>query len=90
MGADNLGYDGSGVRVAVIDTGIYDHPDLNVVLHENFINGESPVDTFDYVGHGTHVAGIIGSDGGGSSGVYRGVAPGVSLISAKAGDLSGL
>ena len=90
VGADNLDYDGSGVRVAVIDTGIYDHPDLNVVLHENFINGESPVDTFDYVGHGTHVAGIIGSDGGGSSGVYRGVAPGVSLISAKAGDLSGL
>lgn len=90
VGADNLGYDGSGVRVAVIDTGIYEHPDLNLLLSQNFVSGELSSEYQDYVGHGTHVAGIIGSNGGGSSGVYRGVAPGVSLINAKAGGLSGL
>ncbi|MFW9785598.1 MAG: S8 family serine peptidase, partial [Candidatus Heimdallarchaeota archaeon] len=38
----------------------------------------------------THVAGIIGGDGTGSDGLYRGVAPGVSLINARAGNASGL
>ncbi|MFX0030845.1 MAG: hypothetical protein ACFE8B_16650, partial [Candidatus Hermodarchaeota archaeon] len=37
IGADNLVYDGSGVRVAVIDTGIYDHPALNIVDNQNFV-----------------------------------------------------
>ncbi len=90
VGADSLGYDGSGVRVAVIDTGIYEHPDLNLILSRNFVSEELPSEYQDYIGHGTHVAGIIGSDGGGSGGVYRGVAPGVSLINAKAGGHSGL
>ncbi|MHA1624339.1 MAG: hypothetical protein ACTSWH_04340, partial [Promethearchaeota archaeon] len=31
IGAENLAYDGTGVRVAVIDTGIFNHPDLNIV-----------------------------------------------------------
>jgi hypothetical protein len=90
VGADNLGYNGSGVRVAVIDTGIYEHPDLNLLLNRNFISEENSSEYQDYVGHGTHVAGIIGGDGGSSGGLYRGVAPGVSLINAKAGGLSGL
>lgn len=90
VGADNLGYDGSGVRVAVIDTGIYEHPDLNLILSRNFVSEELPSEYQDYIGHGTHVAGIIGSNGGGSGGVYRGVAPGVSLINAKAGSFTGL
>jgi hypothetical protein len=90
VGADDLDYDGSGVRVAVIDTGIYEHPDLNLILSRNFVSEELFYEYQDYVGHGTHVAGIIGSNGGGSGGVYRGVAPGVSLINAKAGGLSGL
>jgi len=90
VGAENLSYDGSGVRVAVIDTGIYDHPDLNLLLSKNFVSEENSSEYQDYVGHGTHVAGIIGGDGGGSGGLYRGVASGVSLINAKAGDHSGL
>jgi len=32
ISAENLAYDGTGVRVAVIDTGIYDHPDLNITI----------------------------------------------------------
>jgi serine protease AprX len=38
-------------------------------------------------GHGTHVAGIVGGDGGGSSaGIYRGVAPGANLVGVGTGD----
>lgn len=90
IGADNLAYNGSGVRVAVLDTGIYEHPDLNIVLSRNFISGENASYVNDIYGHGTHVAGIIGSSGVSSDGIYRGVAPGVSLINAKAGGLEGL
>ncbi|MFX0080900.1 MAG: S8 family serine peptidase [Candidatus Hodarchaeota archaeon] len=90
IGAESLAYDGSGVRVAVIDTGIYNHPSLNVVANQNFVHDEDPSNYDDDVGHGTHVAGIIGGDGTGSDGKYRGVAPGVSLINARAGNNSGL
>jgi serine protease AprX len=39
-------------------------------------------------GHGTHVAGIAAGSGGGSSaGIYRGVAPGASLVGIGAGDV---
>lgn len=38
-------------------------------------------------GHGTHVAGIVGGNGGGSAaGIYRGVAPGSNLIGIGTGD----
>ncbi|MFW9822805.1 MAG: S8 family serine peptidase [Candidatus Thorarchaeota archaeon] len=90
VGAENLPYDGSGVRVAVIDTGIYDHPALNIVENQNFVTNENVSNYNDDVGHGTHVAGIIGGDGTGSDGKFRGIAPGVSLINARAGNASGL
>ncbi|MFX1455187.1 MAG: S8 family serine peptidase [Promethearchaeota archaeon] len=90
VGADNLSYDGSGIRVAVIDTGIYNHPALNIVENQNFVTNENTTNYQDNVGHGTHVAGIIGGDGTGSDGKYRGIAPGVSLINARAGNASGL
>ncbi len=87
--AENLVYDGSGVRVAVIDSGIYDHPNLNLILSRNFVYGESQFEINDTNGHGTHCAGIIGGDGSSSGGEYRGVAPGVSLINARAGNAAG-
>ncbi|MBY9011850.1 MAG: S8 family serine peptidase, partial [Candidatus Lokiarchaeota archaeon] len=90
IGAENLAYDGTGVKVAVLDTGIYEHPDLNIVASESFVSDEFSFEVYDYYGHGTHVAGIIGGNGSASNGKYRGVAPGVSLINAKSGGLSGL
>jgi len=89
VGAENLNFDGSGVKVAVIDTGIYDHPDLDIINNSNFVTDESANNFDDDVGHGTHVGGIIAGDGSGSSGEYRGVAPGVLLINARALNASG-
>lgn len=87
IGAHLVNYDGTGVKVAVIDSGIYDHPDLDIINNENFVTDEDSYN--DANGHGTHVAGIIGSSGNGSSNKYQGIAPGVSLINARAGDATG-
>jgi subtilisin family serine protease len=77
------GLDGTGVDVAVLDTGIdATHPDLanQVVAAANFTE---EADTDDYVGHGTHVASIVAGTGAASNGTYRGVAPGAHLLNGK-------
>ncbi|MDX3457772.1 S8 family serine peptidase [Streptomyces sp. ME02-8801-2C] len=73
------GYDGSGVTVAVLDTG-YDatHPDLAGRVTEA-VNFTDAPDADDNVGHGTHVASTVAGGGG----KYKGVAPGASLIVGK-------
>jgi subtilisin family serine protease len=78
------GYDGTGVTVAVLDTGIdADHPDLagQVVGRANFTEGNE--DDRDLVGHGTHVAATIAGTGAASGGRNRGVAPGARLLDGK-------
>jgi subtilisin len=70
---------GSGavnVDVAVIDTGIAAHPDLNVVGGRNCVGGNTKA-WADGNGHGTHVAGTIGARDD-ANGVV-GVAPGARL-----------
>jgi len=71
-----LGFDGTGIVIAVIDTGVdYNHPDLfgfgedgKVVGGYDFVDKDySPIDTN---GHGTEVAGIISADG-----QLKGIAP---------------
>lgn len=87
VSASGLGYDGSGVKVAILDSGVYNHPDLSIASHANFVTGETS--STDLNGHGTHVAGIVASDGGSSGGKYRGIAPGASIINARAGNVFG-
>ena len=81
----NQGYTGSPFRVAILDTGVdKQHPALQgrVVAERSFVPNEGPD---DYNGHGTHVAGIVGSQ----DGTYKGVAPGAYLVNAKCLDSSG-
>ncbi|MEV3869674.1 S8 family peptidase [Streptomyces sp. NPDC049906] len=75
-------YDGTGVKIAVVDTGVdATHPDLagRVVAERNF--SRSP-DARDRDGHGTHVASVAAGSGA-KDGRFKGVAPGAQLISAK-------
>lgn len=66
---------GEPVTVAVLDTGIYTHPDLagRVLAFQDFVNYRDRI--YDDSGHGTHVAGCIGGNGSMSNGKYKGIAP---------------
>ena len=68
-----------GVNVAVIDTGIATHPDLNVV---GGIDCQSGKGFDDPAGHGTHVAGTIGELTNNSVGV-AGMAFNVRIMPVK-------
>ena len=92
-----LGLDGSGVRIAVIDSGVAPGEDD---LADPSLTGSQRIDGFvDFVGglaapyddygHGTHVAGIIAGNGFDSSGARSGLAPGSRLVILKALDGSG-
>ncbi|GAA5020302.1 S8 family serine peptidase [Streptomyces siamensis] len=77
------GYEGQGVKVAVLDTGVdADHPDLagRIADVKNFSGSAGTNDVF---GHGTHVASIVGGTGAASSGTRRGVAPRSDLLVGK-------
>ncbi len=77
------GYDGKGVTVAVLDSGIdATHPDVKSVLGETKDFTGSPDGVKDNHGHGTHVAStIVGT--GTQNAAYGGVAPGATLMVGK-------
>ena len=91
-----LGYDGSGVGVAVIDSGVTSwHDDLSgaapgsqrVNQFVDLVRGVPSA--YDDYGHGTHVAGIIAGNGADSAGARTGVAPGAHLVVLKVLDAHG-
>ncbi|GIF40367.1 serine protease AprX [Actinoplanes xinjiangensis] len=84
---DTASLTGTGIGVALIDSGIAPVPGLNQpgkVINGPDLSFESQTPGLqhtDTYGHGTHMAGIIaGSD---PAGGYEGVAPGAHLISLK-------
>ncbi|MBD3350860.1 MAG: S8 family serine peptidase [Candidatus Lokiarchaeota archaeon] len=89
IGASNLEYDGSGVTIAILDTGISQiHADFSGrVNHESFTSDE--LSYVDYNGHGTHCAGIAAGSGISSGAEYRGVAPNANLYNVKVANTSG-
>jgi serine protease AprX len=98
-----LGFDGAGVGVAIIDSG-------NTVWHDDLtyhgsnpavrvVNGQRLVKFVDFVngrvipyddnGHGSHVAGIIAGNGWDTLGSRAGIAPAANLVSLKVLDAQG-
>lgn len=90
--AREQGYTGAGVGVAVMDSGIGPHVD--------FVRGGNRIDAFvdcvrgrrdayDDSGHGSHVAGLIASNGLDMTGNLIGVAPASHIIAVKVLDAKG-
>lgn len=100
VAAAQFAMDGTGIGVAVIDSGVADHADLHnasgasrVVYSQSFVAGDTT--TWDKFGHGTHVAGLVGGTGV-SSGIpngylakYAGMAPNVNIINLRVLDQNG-
>ena len=83
------GYDGAGVTIAVLDTGLDEtHPDLagRVIAAENFSTAPGVTDVH---GHGTHVASIAAGNGSASGGQFSGVAYAADLANGKVLDDTG-
>src|SRR5579859_1501939 len=99
--AHSAGYDGTGIGVAVIDSGVNQIFDLTqsgasknsrIVYSQNF----DPLanTTNDLYGHGTHVSGIIAGNGGSSTCgncdvTFRGIAPNANIINLRVLDSNG-
>ncbi len=77
----NLGYNGSGINVALIDTGVNSSLPAfgdRIVLEKDFTTDGF---THDICDHGTHTASVLVSQ----NSTYRGIAHGANMFNAKAG-----
>jgi serine protease AprX len=101
--AVQYGWDGTGVGIAVIDSGVLAHPDLldksspgsnlyRIVYSQSFV--PKVTSAADQYGHGMHVAGIIAGNGTASNGssafkTFRGIAPNANIINLRVLDSKG-
>jgi serine protease AprX len=90
--ANDTGYTGDGIGIAVLDTGIYPHQDFTrpwnrIIAFRDFVNDRQ--NPYDDNGHGTFVAGVAAGNGYASNGKYKGVAPEANLIGIKVMDEKG-
>jgi len=82
---------GTGVTAAIIDSGIQPNADFSgrIVGFWDFTKGGAAAAPHDDYGHGTHIAGLIGSSGKLSRNKYQGIAPAIRLIGLKVLDSQG-
>lgn len=73
---------GAGVTVAVVDTGVYPHPDLrrNLLVGKNFSDIGAGDGRGDKVGHGTNMAAIIAGHGRAGNDGVLGIAPASRIL----------
>ncbi|HEX2027115.1 MAG TPA: S8 family peptidase [Nitriliruptorales bacterium] len=91
IGADHLhraGIDGSGVGIAIIDTGVSSVADLQGRLRGG-VDLTVERDGVDRFGHGTFVAGVAAGSGVSSAGDHAGVAPGAHVVPVKIAGANG-
>lgn len=86
------GLTGKGINIAIIDTGVFPHPDLTrpvnrIVAFKDWINQRKR--PYDDNGHGTHVAGDAAGNGWMSKGKYKGPAPEAGIVGVKVLDREG-
>ena len=93
-----LGLDGTGVGIALVDSGVAKVDDLEQanshksrVVYQEIFNGRKG----DEYGHGTHVAGILAGNGKSSTGpqytmTFKGVAPNANIIDLEVLDQNGV
>ena len=98
---NQYGLKGTGIGIAVIDSGIatfhddltntnsklYPYGNQRVAKFVDFVNGRTL--PYDDNGHGSHVAGTIAGNGSDSGGLKAGLAPTASLVSLKVLDANG-
>lgn len=77
------GITGKGIGFAVVDTGLFPHPDLadRIVAFKDMVDGKAGA--FDDQGHGTHVAGDAAGSGKLSGGKFKGPAYEANLIGVR-------
>jgi subtilisin family serine protease len=104
-GAEALHYHGvtgQGVTVAVLDSGLWEHPDLatdtrgknRVIGRFDAIRNTEGKEVFDESGHGTHMTSVLAHSGpvirdGKATGSFKGIAPDAQLVAVKAFDHEG-
>ncbi|MFI3213518.1 MAG: S8 family peptidase [Eubacteriales bacterium] len=76
-------YQGESVTVAILDSGIFPHPDFEnrIIGFKDFVNHHSIM--YDDSGHGTHIAGCVASSGFVSEGRIAGIVPKARLVIGK-------
>ena len=93
----DAGLSGTGVAVAVLDSGIQaERADIagRTLASVSFVGENAGEDAGDECGHGTHIAGIIAGSGAASSGpdffrTFYGIARGANLVNVRVLDASG-
>ncbi len=80
------GFNGQGVAVAILDSGVAAHDDLalpasRIIASTDLVT--TPAVSGDPGGHGTHVAGIVAGNGTDSAQAREGIAPGANIVNVR-------